>query len=289
MVVSEPEPLHLHFGHYAARICCTNTEARAYVHRHFRHCAGARSSVVAVYRLDVDADRLVSVQRDAEQAYFGSLSPYLIEWLMQDLTRVLTTPCSEDLIVHAAGLAWGMAGIVLCGASGSGKSTLAAWLVSSGFDFLSDELIGLAPDGAQMTGFPRPIGLKAGSAFVWEGRVSEAAQPGLLRISDQLTMLDPDLLRAGCVRAATQPAYLLFPRYQPDAPFCAERLSPAAALFRLLQRVLNAKNLPAHGSQVAGRVVRQLPAYEVTYSDLSEVQAWLAVLRETHSPLSDGV
>jgi hypothetical protein len=68
---------------------------------------------------------------------------------------------------------------------------------------------------------------------------------------------------------------LVFPRYVPEAGLHVEPLKPADALFRLLQGLVNARNFPDGGLTAASRLARQVRAWQITYSDLESVTAWL--------------
>ena len=70
---------------------------------------------------------------------------------------------SRLLALHAAALRRpDGAVVVLAGASGAGKSTLAGALVGAGWDYLTDEAVGIAPDLVAV-GYPKPLALDAGS------------------------------------------------------------------------------------------------------------------------------
>jgi hypothetical protein len=276
-VTSSPA-LYVGFGDEAVRIWCDDTVVHRLLEAHFRHCRVEIGAAVAEYRIDLCGDGLYRLQCAEQLLYRGPRPVHLIQALMQSLTEALTAHCRGQLVLHAAGLAHGQGGLILCGESGSGKSTLAARLTASGFDFLTDELVAVSPDSGSMSGLARPLNLKPGAAFIWQQHVAEPERERLPRLDDGTVLLDPDLLRAGCVRAAAVPQFLLFPRYTPDAPFAAQRLSPTGALFVLLQRLINAPNLPDHGFAAATRLARQTTAYRLTYSDVNAAAAWVEQL-----------
>ena len=268
-------PLRVQFDDNAVLILCDDRALRQSVGRHFRHCPGDTALVVMTYRVTTEEDYTLQLLRDGELLYRGPRSAYLVERLMQDLTVVLTAHCQQRLVFHAAGLARGESGLILCGESGSGKSTVASWLTATGFDFLTDELVAVTLDQSEMSGLARPIGLKAGSAFVWQHWLDETAHRSLIYFPNGAVLLDPELLRPRCVRASAHPQFLLFLHYSAGEPFVAQRLSAAEALFLLMQRLVNAKNLPGHGFAVATHLARQTTAYSLTYADVIQVAAWI--------------
>jgi hypothetical protein len=283
--VTSSSALHVGFGDNSVRIWCDDAVVRRLLDAHFRHCRVATGAAVAEYCVDLCGDGLYRLQCADELLYRGPLPVHLVQALMQNLTEALTAHCRGPLVLHAAGLARAQEGLILCGESGSGKSTLAARLTASGFDFLTDELVAVSPDSRSMSGLARPINLEPGAAFIWQQYVAESERERLPRLDDGTVLLDPDLLRAGCVRAAAAPRFLLFPRYTPDAPFAAQRLSPAEALFVLLQRLINAPNLPDRGFTAARRLAHQTVACRLTYSDVNAAAAWVEqLLSSTGSP-----
>lgn len=268
------DPLRVQFGGNAAFVFCDDRALRQLLHRHFHHCLGDTAPAVVTYQVTAEEDQ-VQLLRDGESLYRGPRSPHLVERLMQELTAALTAHCRQHLVFHAAGLAHGQRGLILCGGTGSGKSTLAAWLTATGLDFLSDELVAVSLDLSEMSGLTRPIGLKAGSAFVWQRWLDETDRQSLTHSSSGTVLLDPEQLRLHCVRASAHPQALLFPRYVTGEPFMAQRLSTAEALFHLMQRLINAKNLPGHGLEAATRLAQQTTAYSLTYADVTQVADWI--------------
>jgi hypothetical protein len=68
---------------------------------------------------------------------------------------------------------------------------------------------------------------------------------------------------------------LVFPTYVPEAPLQAQKLTAGEALFRIMQNVTNARNLPRHGLNAAARLAQQVTAYTLTYSNLEEASEWI--------------
>ena len=282
------DPSRIQFGDNTALVYCDAQVLYRSLHRHFRHCLGDTGSVVVTYQVATEEDLAVQLRRDDELLYRGRQSLHLIEHLMHELTLALTTSCQQHLVFHAAGLACGESGLILCGGSGSGKSTLAAWLTASGLDFLTDEVVAVRFDLGEMIGLVRPIDLKAGSAFVWQRWLDATARQNLTRFPNGAVLLDPELLRPHCVRAFASPRIILFPRYAASEPFVAQRLSPAETLFRLMQCLVNAKNLQGHGFVAATRLARQTTAYSLTYADVISVAAWIEQTSQVRSTEAEG-
>jgi hypothetical protein len=275
----EAAALPVHFCGQTTLITCDDPELTLALRHHFRHCLDSpRNGPVTTYHIAVEGDDWLRLEQGEAVLYRGPRSPYLLECLMQEVTTALVGACRERPLFHAAGVLFDGHGLLLGGASGNGKSTLAGHLTAAGGDYLSDEVVAVAPDGREMSGFPRPLILKAGAAFLWRELLSEEAYPKLAHLPGGAVWLDPELLRAGCVRRAAPVSMLLFPCYTAGAPFAAQPLTPAEAAFRLMQLLVNAKNLPGHGFAAATRLARQTPAYSLTYAEATEVMTWLTWL-----------
>lgn len=64
-----------------------------------------------------------------------------LQSLVSLLAQHLIEPCTSGLMLHAAAVGRGGRAVLLPGAAFAGKSTLTAWLLSRGFDYLTDELV----------------------------------------------------------------------------------------------------------------------------------------------------
>lgn len=70
---------------------------------------------------------------------------------------------SDEWTLHAGCVALGETALALMAPSGTGKSTLTAFLVSRGWDYLSDELARIEPGAAHVKAFPKPMNLSDAS------------------------------------------------------------------------------------------------------------------------------
>jgi hypothetical protein len=78
---------------------------------------------------------------------------------------------------------------------------------------------------------------------------------------------------------------VVFPRYVSDADGEFIRMSQAQACTRLMGCVVNVRNLSGHGLGEVSRLVRQVPAYALTYGRLDHLADKIAALLEQHLPL----
>lgn len=268
-------PLRVQFGDSAALIWCDDLTLRRSLSQYFCHCFGNTAPVVATYQITATKNGELQLRRDEKLLQpIPSLS-YVFTYLTRDIVAKLVTRDQQRLVFHAAGLAHGQKGLILCGPPGSGKSTLAAWLTATGFDFLSDEVVAVTLDSREMSGLTCPIVLTRDSAFVWQHWLGENAAQNLTYFLNGTAWLDPELLRPHCVRATAHPQILVFPRYAAGEPFVARPLSAAEAVFRLMHQLVNFKNLPDQGFTAVTRFARQAVAYSLSYADVTTVAAWV--------------
>jgi hypothetical protein len=78
------------------------------------------------------------------------------------LTEQIVLRCSPDVAFHAACLLSGGKALLVSGPPGEGKSTLTLHLMDAGFEYCSDDIVLIAPDGSA-AGVPFAPTLKSGS------------------------------------------------------------------------------------------------------------------------------
>jgi hypothetical protein len=242
---------------------------------HFARCMGREKNIVSAYQVRADEEMRFSISRDGDTLVSNVKDEQALFHLMQDGLTQLNGASKTELIFHAAALAYQDKAVVLCGKTASGKSSLAAWLTALGLQYMSDEVISFPLEGETLSGFPRSIVLKSGSAFIWERWLKDESSKGFLKFTDNSAWIEPSLLNGNTPQAAAVPCLLIFPRYKPNSPFQTEPLTRAGSLFRLLQNLVNARNFPDYGLATASRLARRVTAYTLTYSDIETASEWI--------------
>ncbi len=266
------EEFVIHFGGSRVRFSGEHIDILATLKTHFRHCIDNTGPVTSNYTITTFDEARFNVSLNGGELFSSLTREQVLFHLMQDAIPRLNGTASLGPVIHAAALAQLDRGLILCGESGSGKSTLTAWLAAHGFRYLTDEVICI--EGDAISGLPRSIVLKRGSAFIWQRYLNGTPAEGFLQFPDGTTWIDPSLFGADVCPRVT-PHVLLFPRYVPNAELHVEPLKPADALFRLLQGLVNARNFADGGLDAASRLARQVRAWQVTYSDLESVTTWI--------------
>jgi hypothetical protein len=228
----------------------------------------------------VDHNRAIGVywMRDAgEISYLERAAP---------LRRVLQSWAQQRgmFVAHAAGVGRPTGGVLLAGRTGSGKSTTAIACLRSDLGYAGDDCVLVAAE-------PRPslhglyITAKLNAALLdWLPEVAPlVANPDRLNEEKALLRLDPawkhKLIEAFPLRA------IVAPRPTQAAVSVARPLAPEAAYKAIVPDMLfTALGEGRVVAQVMGRLVRELPCYELLLgTDLDTVPAAINRILEAHA------
>jgi len=193
--------------------------------------------------------------------------------LMHAARTMLYAESQYGIGFHAAMVAHGDCGIMLCAPREYGKSTLAAYLVAQGFDLLTDEPVLLDLDAWSVSPLGLPISLKEGSWHVLQQQWPQlSAAPVHLR-SDGTRIRMAHPLQQNCSSQSRRLTQIVFPCYTASSKAEVESLSPLNTL-RLLNEggMLLAKRFTRADFEAFLQLVRQTPAYRIQYASLEEAQ-----------------
>lgn len=194
--------------------------------------------------------------------------------VVRRLGYYLADQSKDGLLFHAAALSWHAHGLLLPGVTQAGKTTLSAWLLAQGFSYLSDEPVYLPQGSTVMQAFSRPLNLRLQSLAALHAEL--ALELTALTPSDGMnTLIAPSCLGVAAVQAEANLKLIIFPCYAPDQPLRFTRLSKAEAALQLMEGLVNARNLAHHGFPDVTRLVREMPAYILSYSRFSQLSPWL--------------
>ena len=215
----------------------------------------------------------------AGEATCSEVTPAVVaRELLEAVCFHLAAKSASGLVLHAASLMCEGCGLMLPGRSGAGKTTVSAFLSRKGFRYLSDELTYVAEGSLTIAALKRPLKIKTGGLAALE-RHLELDPP----MSRSLAGPD-DVLLAADSSYDDPPApapleVIVFPRFSAGGFFSIEPLSPARSALRLMECLLNARNLSDHGFAEVTRLARSVPAYEMRYAELEQLDPNLHVLR----------
>lgn len=191
--------------------------------------------------------------------------------------RLFVHFCTDRLLIHAAAVVRAGRALLLAAPSTSGKTTLTLGLLAHGWNYLSDELAPVDAATLDVAPYPRPLHVRPRTLRVL------AAQPALeaaLRRRVRLVEASPDVtlgipLAPPLMTARVPLAAIVFPQYVPGSTPSLEQVSPALAMTRLLNQVLNPRTVRGKAMPWALQIARSIPCYAVRVDALDEAVAAL--------------
>jgi len=224
-------------------------------------------------RLEIsqDRDRDFRLTRDEKEIYKGDSPAALANSLMDACIYNLADKCSSGLLFHAACLSWKGKGIIMPAQSGHGKTTLSAWLLSNGFDYLTDELVYLPLESRQAMCFGRPLNVKYGGREIIDELLGDNKNDESIVEGPLAMLVPPSLVRADNKTLEPEVDMVFFPHYRADTDFSLEKLSAARTGMALMSCLVNARNLAGDGFPATVSLARKVPAYQITYPSFEGV------------------
>ena len=196
--------------------------------------------------------------------------------LMHAARSLLYAEGKYDVAFHAAMIACGDCGVMLCAPRECGKSTLAAYLVTRGSDLLADEPSLLHLDTWSVSPLLMPISLKEGSWSILRQHWPQLACAPVHLRSDGIKIHMAHPSRQSCSSRSRRLTHIVFPRYAPSSPAKVESLSLLCTLRHLSEGgMLLAKQFAREDFEAFLQSVWQTPAYRLQYASLEEAHRML--------------
>ena len=222
--------------------------------------------------IDTDGDQL-SLQQGTQSLYRGDDESELATTLIQQTIYHLIDKNKDGMALHAAALSINGKGIILPGASGRGKTTLSTWLATRGYNYLTDEYVFIKENTNTIQAFSRPPNVKVKGIDALDSYFDINAHEGQTIRSSQVAMIPPRLLNPNNKKEEAVVSLIVFPNYKKGVEYELEKLSKARAGLTLMECLVNARNLNGHGFSEATRLVRDTPAYLLTYSSVDQLSS----------------
>ncbi|MFC0101664.1 HprK-related kinase A [Sphingopyxis terrae] len=173
----------------------------------------------------------------------------------------------RHMLLHASAVARDGRAVILSGESGSGKSTLAALLGEGAWRLMGDEFTLIEPASGDALGFPRAVSLKNAAIAEIAARVDPARLGPLLAGTPKgdIRHLIPRADAIAGMHEPARPALILFPRFGGAAAI--EPMAPGEVFVRLTEASTNYVALGEAGFAALARLVRETPAFGISYPD----------------------
>jgi HprK-related kinase A len=197
-----------------------------------------------------------------------------LEWAMN--TCVYSFGYAE-LMLHAAAVARGDAGVLLIGRSGSGKSTLCAACVMNGWRLLSDEIALISPQDGLLSGMVRPIVLKNRSIEIIRERYPQAVCGPLMRqtAKGDVAHLRPPRESVRLMDERVPPVGVYFVEYRAGARLSRRSIGKGRAMIGVAGSSFNYGALGRVGFETLAGLVERCECQELVYGNLDEVLEFL--------------
>jgi hypothetical protein len=215
------------------------------------------------------------LDRDGASRYQGNSDAAAAATLLEAVLYDLADYSRGGLVFHAAAVVRDGRTMLLPGQTGAGKTTLTSWLLSKGLRYQSDELAFIASGSLAVSGLPRPLNVKRQATGILETELGvDTLVPDVMR-TPAASLVPVRLLSPEGPAGPAELGEIVFPRHDARATFGLTRLSPAQAGLRLMGCLINARNLDMHGFPEVTRLVRERPAYDLSYGSFDQLGEWI--------------
>ena len=208
------------------------------------------------------------------------------EW---GLNQCIALAVKDSLIIHAAVIEKDGLAAILPAPPGSGKSTLCAALVNRGWRLLSDELAIVEVSTGAVIPLPRPVSLKNASIDIIQAYAPEAVFSPKVFGTSKGTIGHMKPPTSSVMRAAqsARPAWIIFPKYVPDAKAELTAMSKATGFMNVIANSFNYGSLGLAGFKTAGDLIDRCACYDFSYSKLDDAIKVFSLLEQEREPSDD--
>jgi hypothetical protein len=205
---------------------------------------------------------MLSLWEGDKRFYFGTSQYRLAYILTNEIIYHCITENGQQHAIHAGAVCNERMGIILPGKSGSGKSSLSAWMISKGYQYLTDELVMLT-DAGRIIPFTRPISLKSDQLQLFLPFLKDRL--GEIVTDEHGSMIPHRLLNSGYSHLQPPVTHIIFPEFRRGSATEFQELSPAKSCLMLLESHVNGRNLSGLGIAGLAKIVRSCRSYSLVY------------------------
>lgn len=196
----------------------------------------------------------------------------LLEW---GANWLIAQRLNDLLLLHAGTVERDGLTLILPAVPGSGKSTLTAALTQRGWRLLSDEFGAFDPETGMFRAMLKPVALKNQSIEVIRAFAPTATMGPVFPKTrkGRVAHLAPDAQAVQRRHEGARPGAIVLPKWQQNSPTHWKPLPEHIVFPALSFNAFNYHLLGEVGFHVAIGLMRQCPAWELTYSDLDDALA----------------
>jgi len=275
-------PRIVSFAGSSVQIDCRGVQAVEivdFLYRDLPASEGPSPHVTLKLRVEPEQDKVI-LRNGRVVHYKGCSVAGVGAALLQQTLFHLADKSEGGLLLHAAAAAWRGRAVLFPGKTGTGKTMLMSWLMTKGFEYLTDELVYVPFGSGKIDPFVRPLNVKSsGKEALTPGVIDfEAVAPQLMS-GPSVTLVPRSALGQRGTVGSTPLGAIVFPTFRPEGPFVFSPLPRSAAGMGLMSCLINARNLPDHGFPEATRLAKSVRAFRLEYSNFSQLDAWLDDLK----------
>ena len=180
-------------------------------------------------------------------------------------------------LVHAGVLVKQGRAILFPALPGSGKSTLSAYLGLAGWTVYSDEMAIIDTASLQVQPLFRPVCIKNNSIALVRHWQPDCVMTPVCRDTQKGDVAHVKVLSWSHYSTLTPVPIcaVVFPKYRAESELTIYQLTQLDAFAQLSRNAFNYNVLGAQGFELVNRLIRQAALFQVEYSDVAELDAFL--------------
>jgi hypothetical protein len=209
----------------------------------------------------------------------SELVPYL-EWIANNLFVFSRERKERYCLIHAAVVARGAQGVLLCGNTGCGKSSLSLALMLRRYRYLTDEIACWHVGRRRILSYPRAISLKeSGYRRFYEKRIRLPTKVWQTEAFDgKVWYITPTDISSRMIRRSARVRFLIFPAYRLGRATRLRPISKGKAIMLLHRHRFDGNGFGRRDFEVLADLVRDASAFQLVYEDVMEASALIDAL-----------
>jgi len=195
-----------------------------------------------------------------------------VQALFEFCSQSLIEEISEGLVLQTSAVSKNGSGIIFPGQPGTGKSTLLPWFIKQKYEFLTDTLVYLPNTSLSMQSFAGPLMLNNLGMEAFDYHSLLQKKKSHLLFGEKICLVPHSLLAKKKLKKDPDLSFIIFSHCVQGANLSVEVLSPAKTGMLLMGCLANAENLPNHGFSPIAGISRKIPAIQLIYGGLEQLE-----------------